>query len=408
MTMRIAVVGDLNPGRTADLLAQGFADAYPAAQIEGYPEGLGQTWTDLADPEHLADIDLIVWSKSRALARRFDQNGMFIAAEQTGTRTVSFHLDRWWGLARASEVMTDPFFQSDIVVTTDGGNDHLWQRSGVEHRWLPPATAAADTRHVGKRVDRVVGKAVFIGSWEAYPHPEWKYRGALIRRLKRRFGPRLLTFPGADGRRVTGAELADIISSAAVVIGDSALPATGRYWSDRVPITLGHGGVLVHPEVDGMDAYFTSGVHYLGAPIEDIDALGDVVASVLAGEVDSAAIRAAGREAVIAGHTYAERARQIVALSGYEEVEPNSPRLPSPDAPLVFVSAADEDAASEADAMSSFAEAMADSAGEPDSASSPPSSPSPSPAASPSRPSPDSSRSGKAALAALPPGLLSP
>ena len=35
MTMRIAVVGDLNPGRTADMLAQGFADAYPDAQIDG-------------------------------------------------------------------------------------------------------------------------------------------------------------------------------------------------------------------------------------------------------------------------------------------------------------------------------------------------------------------------------------
>lgn len=401
MTMRIAVVGDLNPGRTADMLAQGFADAYPDAQIDGYPESLARTWTDLADPDHLTDIDLIVWSRSRLLSRRFDQNAMFAAAEQTGTRTVSFHLDRFWGLARSAEVTTDPFFQADIVVTTDGGSDHLWQRAGVEHRWLPPATAASDTRYVGRRVERVVGKAVFVGSWEAYAHPEWKYRGALIRRLKRRFGPRLLTFPGPDGRRVTGQELADILSSAAVVIGDSALAGTGRYWSDRVPITLGHGGVLVHPEVEGMGDYFTPGVHYLGAPVEDIDAFGDVVASVLAGEIDTAPIRAAGRAAVIEGHTYTVRARQIVALCGYEADEPNSPRLPSPAEPLVSVSREDEDAASEADAVSSFAEAMADSSAEP--SGSPDES-----ASGSSRPTPDPSRSGRAALAALPPGLVSP
>lgn len=359
MTMRIAVVGDLAQGRTAACLAQGFANAYPDADVAGYPEADAKTWADLGDPAHTEGLDLIVWSRSRALHRRHNQNAMFMAAEQTGTRTVSFHLDRWWGLARSAEIATDPFFQSDIVVTTDGGNDHLWQRASVEHRWLPPATAIDDTRYVGQRLPGVAGKAVFVGSWEMYPHPEWKYRSALIRRLKRRFGPRMLTFPGIDGIRVTGQDLADIIASAAVVVGDSALAGTGRYWSDRVPVTLGMGGVLVHPAVDGIDAFFTSGVDYLGAPVEDVDALGDVVASVLAGEVDSAAIRAAGRAKVIAGHTYDERARQIVELSGYlPDGEPNTD-----DAFDANVSGQDSASVSESSPSEPSASASAEGAG---------------------------------------------
>lgn len=377
MSMRIVVVGDLAEGRTADLLAAGFARAYPDAQIEGYPEALAQTWVDLGDPDHLAGVDLIVWSKSRALAVRFDQRAMLTAAEQTGTRVVAYHLDRWWGLARESEISDDPFFRAPLVVTTDGGNDDLWERAGVQHAWVPPPAPDSLVTLTGRPNPRLSGKAVFVGSWQRYAHPEWRYRTALIKRLKRRFSSRLVTFPGPDGQRVTGQPLADIVASAAVVIGDSALPGSGRYWSDRVPITLGLGGVLVHPEVEGMDAYFQSGVHYLGAPIEDPDALGDVVAEVLAGKIDTAPLREAGRAAVQAGHTYTGAARRIVELSGYLE-NSEKPRGVSP-------SGESDDSSSEDSSSSSSGSSSR----------------------VPSRSTPSPSRSGRAALAALPPGIVS-
>lgn len=336
--MNIIVVGDVVEGKrtTANSLAEGFA-TLGGHEVVGYPEASVDTWRDLADPGHLDGVDLIVWSRSRTLWRRYDMHAMLAAARQAGTGTVAFHLDRWWGLSREAEVAEDPFFRCDLVVTTDGGNPDRWEAAGVNHEWLPPAVADADAALTGRHHAAAAGKAVFVGSWQAYAHPQWRHRGALVKRLKRRFGPRLVTFPDQTGRRVTGQELADILASAAVVVGDSALVGgTGRYWSDRVPITLGMGGALVHPVVDGMDEQgLVAGVHFLGAPVGDIDALGDVVASVLAG-ADTTEVRAAGRAAVLAGHTFETRAQQIIDLYGEFRARqgyPVSEPAPAPPAP---------------------------------------------------------------------------
>lgn len=315
--MNIIVVGDVKEGKatTANALAEGFA-ALGGHEVAGYPEMAVDTWRDLANPDHLDGVDLIVWSRSRSLSGRFDMHAMLAAARTAGTGTVAVHLDRWWGLAREREVAEEPFFRCDLVCTTDGGNDDRWDAAGVRHRWLPPAVTAADAALSGRFHPAAANKAVFVGSWHAYAHPEWRHRGALIKRLARRFGPRLVTFPGADGRRVQGQELADILASAAIVVGDSALVGgTGRYWSDRVPITLGMGGLLVHPTVEGMDEQgLVAGEHFLGAPVGDIDALGDVVAAALAGEYQGTEVRSAGREAVLAEHTYTVRAQRIIDL----------------------------------------------------------------------------------------------
>lgn len=326
--MNIIVVGDVKEGKatTANALAEGFA-ALGGHEVAGYPEEAVGTWRDLADPAHLDGVDLIVWSRSRTLHGRFDMGAMLAAARQAGTGTVAVHLDRWWGLAREAQIAEDPFFRCDLVCTPDGGNDDRWDAAGVTHRWLPPAVPAGDAALTGGFHPAAANKAVFVGSWRAYPHPEWRHRGALIKRLARRFGPRLVTFPGPDGRRVHGQELADILTSAAVVVGDSALVGgTGRYWSDRVPITLGMGGALVHPVVEGMDEQgLVAGEHFLGAPVGDIDALGDVVAAVLAGRRDTAEVRAAGRAAVLAGHTYEVRAQQVLDLyAGNSTSKPSS------------------------------------------------------------------------------------
>ena len=47
-----------------------------------------------------------------------------------------------------------------------------------------------------------------------------------------------------------GPDLGRLYASAEAVLGDSADAA--RYWSDRVVCTLGRGGLLAHPRVEGM------------------------------------------------------------------------------------------------------------------------------------------------------------
>ena len=268
----------------------------------------------LSEPRYLAGADMVLWSKSRALMERFDQGAMLDAAQIAGVPTVAFHLDRWWGLARSVEVGTDPFFRCDLVVTTDGGNDDKWAAAGVNHRWLPPATTVAATRWEPRPRPDLVGKVVFVGESDLYAHPEWRYRQHVVAAFQRRFGPRFVRFPGRDRRRIAGQELADVIAAAGVVVGDSNFAGgSDRYWSDRVPITLGMGGLLVHPDVAGMGEWFRNGVHLWTAPVGDPDGLCDTAERVL-GEPDET-VRETARRAVIDGHTFDVRARQLVEMA---------------------------------------------------------------------------------------------
>lgn len=311
--MRVIIVGDFStPQRTAAALAQAFVNVWPDAVVDAYPENRAATWAELSDPRVLSGASMLVWSKSRDLSARYDQHAVLAAARAVSVPTVAYHLDLWWGLTRASEVADDPFFRCDHVVTTDGGHDRLWEDAGVNHHWLPPATSVADTQWVPRPRPDAAGKVVFVGTWDGYAHPEWKYRRELISGLRRRLGPRMAVYPtGRD--RVVGQDLADIIAASSFVVGDSCTPdGAGRYWSDRVPITLGMGGLLVHPAVDGMDEFFDDR-HFISVR-SGIDAMVDMVTSAESRPDDPR--REAGRRAVIEGHTFDVRVRQIADLVG--------------------------------------------------------------------------------------------
>lgn len=335
MDHKIIVVGDLSgTTKTAAALAQGFANQIPGAKVKAYSEMRKDSWDELTQPSTFKDATLLVWSKSRDLGDRFNLPAMLTAAQRAGCPSVSFHLDRWWDLAREPEVRTDPFFRSDYVVTTDGGNDDRWRQAGVNHVWMPPATTFTDTQWVPEPAPDAAGKVVFIGLWERYYHMnEYRWRGRMIKRLKRLLGPRLVTYPGADARRIHGREMASVIAAASVVIGDSCIVGgTDRYWSDRVPITLGMGGLFIHPRVNGMESHFRDGEHLITVPHGDIDAMYQAIVS--ADEHPNAdGMREAGRRAVIEGHTFDVRARQIVEMVYPPPTPPEpvgaSPGLPS-------------------------------------------------------------------------------
>lgn len=311
--MNVIVVGDFSSGTNT---GAAIADAFEAlgADVARHPEMAGRTWDVLARPGAFDRADVFVWAKSRTLAQRFDQASVVGNARRADTPTVSIHMDKWWGLGREPEVFTDPFFTTDWVLTTDGGNDERWSDAGVNHVWIPPATITADTRWEVTSVPMFERKAVFVGSWERYAHPEWTYRRALVTAMRRAFGPSFLCVPGKTGRRVHGQALANIVASAAVVVGDSCLVDNAtRYWSDRIPLVLGMGGVLAHPAVEGLDEFFTSD-HYLPTPVGDIPAMVDTVSRVLESGDHYPELRANGRNEVRERHTFERRAELVVDL----------------------------------------------------------------------------------------------
>lgn len=178
------------------------------------------------------------------------------ALRARGVRSVSYHLDRWWGLAREYQLSSEPFFRTDLVVTPDGG-DHDWSSVGIEHLWLPPGVYGAECEPATPNHRAFPHDVVFVGT-TPYPHPEWHdYRESLLDRMLSTFGDRFGIHPVHKQRPIRGRQLAALYASSKVVIGDSCLAGGAHaYWSDRVPETLGRGGLLVHPHDDTLREWY--------------------------------------------------------------------------------------------------------------------------------------------------------
>jgi hypothetical protein len=91
----------------------------------------------------------------------------------------------------------------------------------------------------------------FVGARE-YHDQEYPFRGQLISFLEQVYGDRFRLFQGYRGQ-----ELNDLYRSVKVLVGDSCFAnqpgGVEYYFSDRVPETLNRGGLLLHPEVKGLD-----------------------------------------------------------------------------------------------------------------------------------------------------------
>src|SRR5205823_1986374 len=100
---------------------------------------------------------------------------------------------------------------------------------------------------------------VFTGS-HAYPHEEHRNaRTYMIDWLKQRYGGRRFrVYTGGIRNR----DHADLCASATIIIGDSCLAGKlDRYWSERIPETLGRAGFLIHPYCPGLENSYRDGAH---------------------------------------------------------------------------------------------------------------------------------------------------
>lgn len=310
---RIAYIGNFQPphsteNHVAETLRRMGHDVLPL-QEDSRP-----TW----DPTP-TDVDLVMWTRTGSLTPPAAvATAMLERCRQAGVPTVGFHLDRWWGLSRESLVYESPFFQCDLVCTADGGHDEDWRGAGVEHLWLPPAVAEFECGW-GRRDPRMASEVAFVGSWDGY-HAEWPWRRRLVRLVSSRYGnQRFRCWPERGGEAIRGERLRNLYASATVVVGDSCLAGDAtRYWSDRIPETLGRGGLLIHPEVHGLadhgfiDARFPGGNLLLVEP-ENIEQMFETIDMALALPLaEQYEIRRAGMLHVMQHHTYRNRMQQLL------------------------------------------------------------------------------------------------
>ena len=211
----------------------------------------------------------------------------------------------------------EPFWRTDLVFTADGGNGAVFAAKGINHVWLPPAVFHHEALIHGSMQRKWRCDLAFMGS-HPYPHPEWRpYRDEMIQSLRRRFGGRFRVWP--RGQAIRGQDLNDFYASVKVMVGDSCLvpnadgPCT-RYWSDRVPETIGRGGFLIHPWVEGFeDEGFVDGETIVTYPLGDFAALRERVDYYLRHDDERRDIVTAGRQLVLERHTYLRRMVEVGA-----------------------------------------------------------------------------------------------
>lgn len=82
-------------------------------------------------------------------------------------------------------------------------------------------------------------------------------RAEHVAHLQTRYGDRFAVMgDGGPKYRKHGRYLADVFASCKVVVAPDG-PNTARYWSNRVYLTLGLGGYLLHPYCEGLTEHYT-------------------------------------------------------------------------------------------------------------------------------------------------------
>lgn len=322
--VKIAYVGNFGPvNSTENHYARAFElNGIVVKKIQEAPD----LWTSQLPAELRGEkIDLVLWTHTASLTPPEVHNKAFSMLRRlhdVGISTVGVHLDKWWDLKR-EDLTYGPFFACDVVFTADGGNQQRFIDRGIYHHWLPPGVLGEQCERGTPRRE-FKSPIAFVGSWQNY-HDEWQHRRQLVRHLQNKWGRQCAFWPKAGEHAIRGTDLADLYASVDVLIGDSCLVGgTGKYFSDRIPETIGRGGFLIHPRVEGATdgSMFRVGGHEIPMYEEEEDLLcyeaydfAELDRKIQRG-LDEASlrdyVRSNGRRRVLEWHTYEQRARQIL------------------------------------------------------------------------------------------------
>lgn len=273
----------------------------------------GLRWPDLARIVDRDGAELVIWQRTWPQ----DRGQVLAALEDLRRRrvpAVSYHLDRWLGLERERELVDSPFFRTDLVISPDGTPTERWAQLDIRHRWLPPGVAAEELG-IGERVEEWAHlEAVFVGSYP-YPHAEWApVRAAAIEAFRAAFGDRFAVLPGPGRPAIRGKALADLYATVPVVLGDSCLIGSpAGYWSDRVPETLGRGGLLLHPWAGDTMAEWYRGGDHLNYYVDAAEAV-DLARYYLAATDERDRVTTRAAELVASRDTYAHRLAEVLRI----------------------------------------------------------------------------------------------
>lgn len=308
---KVAYLGNFSVDHSTEShVAEAFEEC--GVEVARIQEGTRAAWVPpLAD-----GADIFLWTKTPLLSKLSGsldaQASMLRDISARGILTVAYHLDRYFDISREQEIGAHPWWTCDVVFSADGGNQERFALKGVNHKWLPAALRRAE---VGAGVEKAEfrSEVAFVGSGAGY-HREWPWRQELLVGLRKRYRHDFVHWPKRPRRPIRGRDLNDLYASAKVVVGDSILAGRcANYWSDRIFETVGRGGALVHPHVEGLDEFFTPREHYLPYEAGSLDSVYEAVDELLHDEGLRMKLKDHGPPHVLAHHTYTARVRELLA-----------------------------------------------------------------------------------------------
>lgn len=267
-----------------------------------------------ADPEEVvrraSDADLFLWLRMNMADPHGDAWSMLRRIEDAGTPTVGLHMDLYWGIdsrERLINTKTNPWLSCQTVYTADGGHDELWFERGVSHIWMPPAM---DDEHFGLRMPargRQIKPYVFVGTYSKGIHGD--HRRKMLQWAERKWPARFKHY--GVNNRIVDEQLNQVYAKARVALGDSA--PGDFYWSDRIPTTMGRGGLLAHPRTPGMAEHGYDDTNMIMFDRYDFDQMGAMVDSMT--DDDIANMRESALSVTWDRHMWRHRLQSIAETS---------------------------------------------------------------------------------------------
>lgn len=246
-------------------------------------------------------IDLVLFAKFKVGDYGIKQKFLEFLKERK-VKSAMWTWDLYFGLQRSSLLRSDPVFKCDFVFTPDGGNQAEFEKLGINHKLLRQGIYE-DYCVRGTPEEKYTNDIVFVGC----VNPQWRFREDVCASLKkydfRRYG-------GDDTYEVRGGRLNALYSSVKIVVGDSVY--SPHYWSNRIYETLGRGGFLIHPMIEGLEKEYEPYKHFIPFKYGDIESLHEKIDYYLAHPEERKKIANAAFEHTKQKHTVKHRCEELL------------------------------------------------------------------------------------------------
>ncbi len=237
-----------------------------------------------------------------------------------GIPSFTYHLDLILPLNRQKELQSSGYDQVDHFFSVEQDFvDYLNKnRRMAKGHYLPPAVIERDCV-AGSVTRKYKHDIIFTGSYDY--HHQWPYRRQLLDFIRQTYGDRFHRYgreyeDQPDAKYIMGRELNYVYASAKVVVGDTFCPnfTKANYWSNRVPETLGKGGFLIHPYIEGMEEHFIDRKHLVFYEYGNFEQLKGLIDYYLDHPDERQAIQEAAMAHVKANHTFTNRLETMLEV----------------------------------------------------------------------------------------------